>query len=55
VPYEMFFSVALGCLGLCLDELVDLYACWWIAGSTQSGAVWKDSALYLLWCLWKEK
>jgi hypothetical protein len=36
-------------------RIVDLYACWWTVGSTQSDVVWKMVLSYLLWCLWWEK
>jgi hypothetical protein len=33
---------------------VDLYAYWWIAGSTQSTIGWKMVHSCLLWCLCRE-
>jgi hypothetical protein len=35
-------------------RVVDLFACWWIAGSTRSAVVWMMH-LCLLWCLWWER
>jgi hypothetical protein len=37
-----------------LRRIVNLYACWWIAGNTRSATVWKIVPLCLLWCLWRE-
>jgi hypothetical protein len=36
-------------------QVVDLFACWWTANSTQSAIVWKMMHLCLLWCLWRER
>jgi hypothetical protein len=36
-------------------RVVDLYACWWSAGSTHSAVIWKMILLCLLWCLWRER
>jgi hypothetical protein len=35
-------------------RVVDLFACWWSVGSTQSAIVWKMVPPCLLWCLWRE-
>jgi hypothetical protein len=36
-------------------RVVDLYVCWWTAGSARSVAVWKMVNSCLLWCLWRER
>jgi len=51
---EYFFS-RFGLSWVMPRLVVDLYACWWTAGSTQSVAVWKMVPSCLLWCLWREK
>jgi hypothetical protein len=35
-------------------HVVDLYACWRIAGNTRSALMWKMVPSYLLGCLWRE-
>jgi hypothetical protein len=37
------------------SRVVDLFACWWTGGSTESDVVWKIVPSCLLWCLWKER
>jgi len=37
------------------DRVVDLFACWWMGGSSQSVVVWKMMPSCLLWCLWRER
>jgi hypothetical protein len=32
-------------------RMVNLYTCWWTAGSTHSAVVWKKVPSCLLWCL----
>jgi hypothetical protein len=39
VPFGMFFSVNLDCLGVMPRRVVDLYACWWTVGSTHSATM----------------
>jgi hypothetical protein len=36
-------------------RVVDLFACWWTGGRSQSAAVWKMVPCCLLWCLWRER
>jgi hypothetical protein len=35
--------------------VVDLFACWWKGGHSQSVVVWKMVHSCLLWCLWREQ
>jgi hypothetical protein len=35
--------------------VVDLFACWWTGGRSQSAVVWKMVSCCLLWCLWRER
>jgi hypothetical protein len=51
--WDVFFS-RFGLSWVMPRRVVDLYACWWTAGSAQSAAVWKMVPLCLLWCLWRE-
>jgi hypothetical protein len=50
VPFGMSFSIYSDCLGSWVmpRRVVDLFASWWIAGSTWSAVVWK---IVLSWCL----
>ena len=55
MPFGMFFSVDLSCLGLCLDKHL---ICTLVGGpltTLKSVAVWKMVPLCLLWCLRKEQ
>jgi hypothetical protein len=36
-------------------RVVDLFACWWTGGRSQSVVVWKMVPCCLLWCLWRER
>jgi hypothetical protein len=36
-------------------QVVDLFACWWTGGRSQSAAVWKMVPRCLLWCLLRER
>lgn len=36
-------------------RVVNLYACWWLLGSTRSATMWKMMSLCLLWYLWRER
>ena len=38
-----------------MPNLVDLFACWWTGGRSQSVVVWKIGASCLLWCPWRER
>jgi hypothetical protein len=55
VPYVILFSSSFGLSWVMPRQVVDLFACWWIGGSTPSVAVWKIVHSYLLWCLWRER
>ena len=44
--YGMLSSVALGCPGLCLVRLFDLFVCWWMSGRSQSTVVWCPLSFY---------
>jgi hypothetical protein len=35
-------------------RVVDLFACWWTGGRSQSAVVWKMVHCCLIWCLWRE-
>jgi hypothetical protein len=35
--------------------VVDLFACWWMGGRSQSAIVWKMVPCCFLWCLWMER
>jgi hypothetical protein len=37
------------------NRVADLFAYWWMGGSSQSATVWKMVPLCLLWCLWRER
>jgi uncharacterized membrane protein len=57
VPYGMLFFFFFSCFGLSWvmpNQVVDLFACCWMGGSTQSAIVWKVMVSCLLWCLWRE-
>jgi hypothetical protein len=36
-------------------RVVDLFACWWTGGRSQSAVVWKMVPPCLMWCLWRER
>jgi hypothetical protein len=36
-------------------RVVDLFACWWTGGRSQSAIMWKMVPSCLLWCLWRER
>jgi hypothetical protein len=36
-------------------RVVDLFACWWTGGRSQSAVVWKMVPCCLFWCLWMER
>jgi hypothetical protein len=36
-------------------RVVDLFACWWTGGRSQSAAAWKMVPCCILWCLWRER
>jgi hypothetical protein len=36
-------------------RVVDLFACWWKGGRSQSAVVWKMVPCCLIWCLWRER
>jgi hypothetical protein len=36
-------------------RVVDLFACWWTGGRSQSAVMWKMVPCCLLWCLWRER
>jgi hypothetical protein len=55
VPYGMPFFSRFGLSWVMPRRVVDLFACWWTVGSTQSAVVWKMVPSCLLWCLWREK
>jgi len=35
-------------------RVVDLFACWWTGGCSQSAVVWKMVPCCLMWYLWRE-
>jgi len=52
VTYEIFFFSRFRLAWVMSKRVVDLFACWWSAGSTRS--VWKMVSSCLLWCLWRK-
>jgi len=52
---EILYSLDLVCLGLCLEELSTLFACWWNSGRLMSVAIWKMVLICIFWCVWKER
>jgi hypothetical protein len=48
--WNVFFS-QFGLSWVIPRRVVNLYACWWIAGSTWSAVMWKMVPSCLLWCL----
>jgi hypothetical protein len=48
--WDVFFG-RFGLSSVMPKRVVDLYACWWIAGSVWSATVWKMMPSCMLWCL----